>query len=100
MRPCQDDLHRNEKKELSRLLEEPEDELPANRAVVIDYFFRHSAWAMFRMQKHIQRIGIPLFMTADGKRLNVERLIGGCEIRHKFTAMGISIEDEIEIISN
>ncbi|MGQ9812015.1 MAG: hypothetical protein ACUVQ2_01160 [Dissulfurimicrobium sp.] len=44
--------------------------------------------------------GIPLSMTADGKRLNVERLIGGCEIRHKFTAMGISIEDEIEIISN
>jgi Fur family ferric uptake transcriptional regulator len=198
-RPCQDDLHRNEKEELSRLLEETGEELPAGGAFVIDYFlgmeghispenlekdlekaghkldieliktvlellcrygiaqridldgngpwYEHlhlglqhdhllctkcgkvsefnsselGALAEKIAKKHDfkpllqkmtvlglcsgcrnapNRSGMPLSMAASGEKLKVERLIGGCEIRHRLTAMGLSTGDEIETISN
>lgn len=46
------------------------------------------------------RSGMPLSIATNGERLKVERLVGGCEIRHRLTAMGLSIGDEIEVISN
>lgn len=198
LRPCQDDLHRNEKEELSRLLEETGETLPAGGALVIDHFlgmeghvspenlrgslekagheldielikavlellcrygiaqrldldskgpwYEHlhlglqhdhllctkcgkvsefnspelGSLAEKIAKEHdfkplLQKTtilglcpgcrtsnisGMPLSMAASGERLKVERLIGGCEIRHRLTAMGLSIGDEIEAISN
>ncbi|MGC8735461.1 MAG: FeoA domain-containing protein [Dissulfurimicrobium sp.] len=44
--------------------------------------------------------GMPLSMAASGEKLKVERLIGGYDIRHRLTAMGISPGEEIEVVSN
>lgn len=44
--------------------------------------------------------GMPLSMAASGERVKVDRLAGGCDIRHRLTAMGLSTGDEIEIVNN
>ena len=50
-------------------------------------------------KKSGNRCWMLLSMAQDGQRLRVEGFTGGCEVRHRLTAMGFCAGDEIEVVN-